>query len=223
MDKWGGCYALYKEDELLGTKLYCGLDLSSTTDTTAFVGVGRTPEGKIRLIQRVWVPEANLLKREEKDRVPYSLWTRQRFIKATPGDVVDYGIVRKDLKDLGDRFDIAEIAYDRWNSSGLVTNLQDDNFELVKFGQGMNSMSAPTKELLTLILGQVIEHPNDPVLNWMMSNLTVRQDEHENVKPIKPKSAKRIDAVVALIMALARLLSHSDKKGAYENRGVEYF
>jgi phage terminase large subunit-like protein len=47
------------------------------------------------VLSRYFVPEENLRKRAERDRVPYDLWTRQGFIEATPGNVVDYGAIEQ--------------------------------------------------------------------------------------------------------------------------------
>jgi phage terminase large subunit-like protein len=79
-------------------------------------------------------------------------------------------------------------------------------FTVVPFGQGMASMSPPTKELMKLTLEQKIAHGGHPVLRWMMDNIFIRTDPAGNIKPDKEKSTEKIDGAVALIMGLDRAI-----------------
>jgi len=101
---------------------------------------------------------------------------------------------------------------DRWNSSQLAAQLEGDGFELVGFGQGFASMSAPTKELEALVIGEKLIHPDQPVLNWMCANTVMEMDAAGNVKPSKKKSTERIDGIVASIMAIGRLTISVEKQ-----------
>jgi phage terminase large subunit-like protein len=67
------------------------------------------------VLSRYFVPEESLKKRAERDRVPYDLWTRQGFIEATPGNVVDYGAIEQRILADAALFQVREIAYDPWN------------------------------------------------------------------------------------------------------------
>ncbi|HQU63706.1 MAG TPA: terminase large subunit, partial [Nitrosomonas sp.] len=108
-----------------------------------------------------------------------------------------------------ERFDVKAIAFDRWNSSQLVAELLEEGIEMVKFGQGFASMSAPMKELMRLVLCKGIEH-NDPLLTWAMSNVVADVDPADNIKPDKGKVSEKIDPAVALIMAIG--VSMSEEK-----------
>jgi phage terminase large subunit-like protein len=122
----------------------------------------------------------------------------------TEGDVIDYDVIRKDIGELGTRFDIKEIAADRWNASQIITQLTGDGFMVVPFGQGFASMAFPTKRLMELVLGKRIAHGGNPVLRWMASNVSAKKDAAGNLKPDKEKSTEKIDGIVAIIMALGR-------------------
>jgi phage terminase large subunit-like protein len=62
---------------------------------------------------------------------------------------------------------------------------------------------------------------NNPVLNWMASNVMVREDAAGNLKPDKERSTEKIDGIVGTIMALARALAHGGKKpSVYAERGI---
>lgn len=208
-DRWAACGATYDPAALDGRECYGGLDLSTTTDLTAFelLFPPTEDEGLWYLLSHFWCPEAAIAARARRDRVPYDVWAQQGFITATSGDVVDYDVVRTAIKDLSARYRIREIAYDRWNASQLVTQLQGDGANLVPFGQGFASMSAPTKHFEKLVVGEKLRHGGHPVLTWMNANIRIEQDAAGNWKPTKAKSTGRIDGMVAAIMALGRAMT----------------
>ena len=115
MEKWDACAFPVDEDELEGRVCYGGLDLSSTTDITAFVLVfpPRDETDKYVVLPYFWIPEDNMERRVQKDHVPYDLWKRQNVLMTTEGNVIHYGFIEKFIEDLGERFNIREIAFDR--------------------------------------------------------------------------------------------------------------
>lgn len=91
---------------------YGGLDLSSTTDITAFVLVF-PPEDetdKYSVLPFFWMPEDNIDLRERRDHVQYDLWKKQGYLLTTEGNVVYYGYIEKFIEELGKRYNIREIA-----------------------------------------------------------------------------------------------------------------
>lgn len=221
MDAWNANKAIPVIEELIGAVCYAGLDLSSTTDFTAFVLVFPVDDDSYITLPHFWIPEATIQKRIQTDRVPVEAWVKDGLVNATVGNVVDYREIRRVIRELGQVYKIAEIAFDRWNATEIIGNLgEDDGFEMVEFGQGYKDMSAPTKELLKLVLGKKLVHGGNPVMRWMASNVAVMIDGAENVKPVKDKSADRIDGIVASIMALDRAKKHRElKQSVYETRG----
>ena len=220
MDKWDACGEVFDEEELVGLACYAGLDLSICRDITAFVAIFRKDE-KVYVVPRFWIPKENAIKRERNDKVPYLTWANQGLIKMTEGNVVDYGVVRADINEFGKRFNVKEIGIDRWNAEPMTAQLTGDGFEVVPFGQGFASMSAPSKELERLLLEGGLRHGGHPVLRWMASVVAVDLDAAENIKPSKKKSAERIDGIVALVMAIGRMIVQPEEKpSVYETRGV---
>jgi phage terminase large subunit-like protein len=223
MDRWNACNAAVDAEELYGRECIGALDLASKTDLAAlsllFAPVDDDEPWK--LLQYFWCPEENAELRAKKDRVPYDVWIRQEFIKATEGNVTDYDFIRRDIGELASDYRIKEIAFDPWNATQLVTQLTGDGMEMVEFRQGFASMSAPTKELMAMVLGKKIAHGGNPVLDWMASNVTVRQDPAGNLKPDREKSTEKIDGIVTLIMAIGRAIVQPEDDGSvYEKRGV---
>jgi len=219
LDKWDECAFEVDMDELAGLKCYAGIDLSSTTDITALVLV--FPFGdSFKVLPFFWVPEENIYERVRRDKVPYDVWVKKGYIEATEGNVIDYKAIRQKILQLSERFEIVEIAFDRWGMTQLSQDLDDEGFTMVPFGQGFASMSAPTKELMALVLSQKIHHGGNPVLRWMADNMVVKQDPAGNIKPDKSKSTEKIDGMVALIMALDRAIRHKKGGSVYDERGV---
>ena len=224
MEKWDNCAFAVDEDELEGRVCYGGLDLSSTTDITAFVLVfpPLDEEDKYIVLPYFWIPEDNLTLRVNRDHVPYDVWERQGYLQTTEGNVVHYGFIEQFIERLGERFNIREIAFDRWGAVQMVQNLEGMGFTVVPFGQGFKDMSPPTKELMKLVLEQKIAHGGHPVLRWNMDNIYIRTDPAGNIKADKEKSTEKIDGAVATIMALDRAIRCGNDHGAsvYDERGL---
>ena len=227
MDKWDACAFPVNEKELEGRVCYGGLDLSSTSDITAFVLVfpPEDEEDKYMVLPYFWLPEETLDLRVKRDHVPYDIWNRQGLFQLTEGNVIHYNYIEQTIENLGERFNIREIAYDRWGAVQLVQDLEYMGFTVVPFGQGFASMSPPTKELMKLVLEQKIAHGGHPVLRWNMDNIFIRTDPAGNIKADKSKSTEKIDGAVAMIMALDRAIRCGLDSGTsvYDSRGLITF
>lgn len=224
MDKWDACAYPVNEEMLEGRVCYGGLDLSSTTDLTSFCLVF-PPEDEDEpyyVLPYFWVPEDTLELRVKRDHVPYDLWHRQGYLEITEGNVVHYGYIEKFIERLGERFNIREIAFDRWGAVQMVQNLEGMGFTVVPMGQGFASMSPPTKELMKLTLEKKLAHGGHPVLRWNMDNIFIRTDPAGNIKADKAKSTEKIDGAIAMIMALDRAIRcGSDiSESVYDSRGL---
>lgn len=224
MDKWDKCSFIVNEEDLEGRVCYGGLDLSSTTDITAFVLVfpPEDEEDKYSILPYFWLPEETLDLRVKRDHVPYDIWERQGYLQTTEGNVVHYGYIEQFIEKLGERFNIREIAFDRWGAVQMVQNLEGLGFTVVPFGQGFKDMSPPTKELMKLTLEERLAHSGHPVLRWMMDNIFIRTDPAGNIKADKEKSTEKIDGAIATIMGLDRAIRCGADSGAsvYDDRGI---
>ena len=224
MEKWDACAFAVNEDDLEGRVCYGGLDLSSTTDITAFVLVFPPTDEDDRyvVLPYFWIPEDSMDLRVRRDHVPYEVWERQGYLMTTEGNVVHYGYIEKFIERLGEKFNIREIAFDRWGAIQMVQNLEGMGFTVVPFGQGFKDMSPPTKELMKLVLEKRIAHGGHPVLRWMMDNIYIRTDPAGNIKADKERSTEKIDGAVATIMALDRAIRCGNVSTAsvYDDRGI---
>jgi len=224
MTKWLACTGSVEERLLEGRMCFAGLDLASTRDICAlelfFPALEEEEPGQV--LSFFWVPEETVMERVQRDRVPYDQWVRQGDIMTTEGNVTDYDVILRDVLYLRERYNIRELAIDRWNSTQLQTQLMAAGVTVVPFGQGFASMSAPTKELDRLVQQGGIAHGGNPVLNWMAANVAVRQDPAANIKPDKEHSTEKIDGIVSLIMAIGRSMVHEGGDGVsrYEHEGL---
>lgn len=193
-----------------GRPCWCGLDLASTYDTTAFVAVWPDDDGTYDVHAHFFIPADNAQKRQQQDRVPYvSEWSKKTpdggpFVQLTDGDITDYDVVRDYILSFCEKNVVKGIAVDRWNAVHITTQLVSEGVDIKPFGQGFASMSAPSKLLETLVIGGKLRHGGNPVLRWQASNVQVKTDDAGNIKPSKKNSSStgRIDGIVALIMAL---------------------
>ena len=223
MDTWNKCDFAVDAESLRGRECYAGLDLSSSIDITAFVLIfpPRTEEERYIVLPYFWIPEENMHLRVRRDHVPYDVWEKQGLIKTTEGNVIHYGFIEKFIEDLGEKYNIKEIAFDRWNATQMAQNLEGLGFTVVPFGQGFKFMAPPTKRLMELTLEKKIAHGGNPVLAWMMDNIHVRTDPAGNIKPDKERSTEKIDGAVAMIMALDRAIRNEGGTGSvYDERGI---
>jgi phage terminase large subunit-like protein len=224
MDKWDACAFTVDPEGLRGRVCYGGLDLSSSTDITAFVLVfpPMDEDDKYAVLPFFWIPEDNIDLRVRRDHVNYDVWKKQGHLQTTEGNVVHYGYIEKFIEQLGEKYNIREIAFDRWGAVQMVQNLESMGFTVVPFGQGFKDMSPPTKELMKLTLEQKLAHGGHPVLRWMMDNIFIRTDPAGNIKVDKEKSTEKIDGAVATIMALDRAIRCGNDNGAsvYDDRGI---
>ena len=225
MEAWDKCAFNVDPERLRGRVCYGGLDLSSTTDITAFVLVFPPDDDndKYNILPYFWIPEENIDLRVKRDHVNYDVWNRQGFLKTTEGNVLHYGFIENFIDELGAKYNIREIAFDRWGAVQMTQNLENLGFTVVPFGQGFKDMSPPTKELMRLTLERKLAHGGHPVLRWMMDNIFIRTDPAGNIKPDKEKATEKIDGVVAAVMALDRALrGGSGGRGGsvYSERGL---
>jgi phage terminase large subunit-like protein len=134
------------------------------------------------------------------------------LIDVTEGNVTDYSYIRHKIGELADKYEIKEIAYDRWNATQIVNDLVSDGMTMYPFGQGFASMSAPTKEFERLVKSRAIHHDANPVTRWMLGNIMLKRDPADNVKIDKGKSGDKVDGPVSIVMALGTYLQEAQKE-----------
>ena len=212
-DVWFGAEQDFDYMEFAGRRAYAGLDLSSTTDLTGLVLWIEPvlPDEPWRIVPFCWVPDEDLERKENLDRVPYLAWRSAGNLFTTPGRAVSKLAVAKFLVHLGEVFEIQAVGYDRWRIEDFKALADDNGLTLPPmepFGQGYKDMSPAVEAFETHLLNNTAVHPGHPVLTWCAANAVVVADDAENRKLSKAKASGRIDLIIAATMGaglIARL------------------
>jgi phage terminase large subunit-like protein len=205
MHHWDACPATAEPIEAR-SHVWCGLDLSSTTDFTAFVTVAKTAAG-YKSWGHYWLPAERVETLERKHNIPLTKWIRDGWVSVCPGRTIEYGPVLSHILTVDRDYILEEVGYDPYNAHAMRVELEDNHgLRLVEIRQGMLSLSAPSKQLLRHVLEHTLDHSGDPVLRWMADNVMVKIDENGNVRPVKSSKGsgyRHIDGIAALVMALS--------------------
>lgn len=222
IEHWRACQTT-TEPIPSGTTVWGGLDLASTTDLTAWCLVARQPDGGFKAQWKFWIPEERMHLVEKQDRVPYSQWAKQGLVDVIPGSRIDQDVIEKQILADADRYHLQFAGYDPWNAEGLTVRLDAAGVPCVKMRQGHATLSSPSKELEACVIAGTLDHGGNPVAEWMAENVEVITDTNGNIKPVRPEhnaSGKKIDGIVALIMAMGVALTAPEKRrSVYESRG----
>ena len=197
--------------------IYGGLDLSATTDLTAFVMVAEVDD-KVCVWPHFWMPQDSVYEAARRDKAPYDVWVREGLLRTTPGRVLDYDYIARDIGEITAGLDIASIAFDRWRMDRmqLAMERQGVDLPLEPFGQGYQSMSPAIEALEEAVLQERLAHGGNPLLTMCAANCRVVQDPAGNRKLDKLKSNGRIDGMIALLMANGIRAKTSEATGDYQ-------
>lgn len=225
MSKWNNSHWEIKKDFLKGKPCYAAIDLSSRSDITALTLMFRVDQIYYSL-NWFWLPEEKGLNSADKNNSRYLQWVKDGFIEETPGDMVDYVLIRRRINEIARDYNIKFIAYDDWNSHQIAPQLEEDKFNLIEFRQGFKSMSSPTKDLESYATSKSkkFNHLGNPVLTWMAGNAEVRVDDAANWKIVKNKKQpeKKVDGVITNVMSLQLWIEPPPDTGSYLESGELY-
>ena len=208
------------EAALAGLECKGGLDLSSKLDMTALALEFDTPTGRASVL-RYWLPRARLdVLVKQRGAKFYSEWERNGWLLATPGNVVDYDLVREEIERLAKIYKITEIAFDPYNATQLSTQLQAAGFLMIECKQGARTLHEPIKDLEADVAERRLRHGGNPILAWNVNNAVIKTEASGLVQLDKGRAKGRIDGLAALVMARSRLIAGEQiPKSPYEERG----
>ena len=203
---WRGAQREFDWQDLRGRRAVAGLDLSSTTDLTALVFLvePETDGEPWHIVPFCWLPEVELERKAETDRVPYTRWKAEGLLETTPGRAISKRYVLQRLSGLCDFFDVLMVGYDRWRIEDLKSLADSEGItlpEMKAVGQGYRDFSPALETFERMLLNGEIAHNGHKVMDWCMRNAVTEQDAAENRKLSKDKATGRIDLAVAAVMA----------------------
>jgi len=214
IEPWEATREDFDESDLVGLECVGGLDLSSRRDVTALCWLFKRGDGTYRALWRFWLP---------KDNVPLTLRPFASHLRLTEGDAIDFAEVETKVMDDVGKFKPRAIAFDEWGSQLLWQRLQAAGAPMVAVKYNMRSISQAAKEFEALYVQKRIGHQANPVMKQMVQAVAIKSDSNGNILPVKPdrlKSHKRIDGVVATILALDAELRGAGGGSVYDTRGV---
>lgn len=195
--------------ELEGRPCFIGLDLASKIDVAGSLLVfpphGDDPHWHVH--GRYYLPEARVIEELDSNTARYREFDALGLLTLTDGEVIEFEVIKEDLREFAGRFDLQAVGYDPWQATQLAQEMELEGLPMVEIRQTVQNLSEPMKELESLILQRKLAHGDCPVLTWMASNVVAKMDVKDNIYPNKERPENKIDGIVALIIALARAIS----------------
>ncbi|GLQ31655.1 terminase large subunit [Litoribrevibacter albus] len=216
MDRWDRCPK--STIDISQLPCFIGLDLANKLDVAALVMLFCHSDGTKHLKCKFYLPEDQIHNKSKSIGNMYQSWAESGYLTLTPGNIIDHEYIESDLRDLLAEHDVQEVAFDPWGSTQLAVRLVEDGAPMVEVPQTVKNFSESMKEVEALVLSGKLHHNDNPVLNWMASNVVAKIDKNENIFPNKDHPDNKIDGMVALFTAMNRALCHSGETAAPQIR-----
>jgi phage terminase large subunit-like protein len=218
MLKWDGCSTRGMVlDAFNGRSCTIALDLASKIDVAAMVLVFPDVDGGLSIFGRYYLPEEAVRAYAQTSLAHFAAWEADGWITLTPGNVIDFEYIKNDLREFRAQFDVREIVFDPWQATQLATEMLNEGAPMVELPNIVKYISPAMKEIMAMVVSRKLRHGGDPVLAWMASNVVARMDAKENIYPRKDAPEKKIDGMVALFMATARVMLTRADAGGFDD------
>ena len=160
--------------------------------------------------------------RADSDGAPYPLWRDLNYLANAwrPRRPVHRGRLHQGLYE---RFDVREIAFDKWSARSTMESLEADGLPVVEFPQNLATYAKPVNDFEDLMMNRRLCHGGNPVLRWAVGNVVLDSDASENRRPTKKRSADRIDPATAAIMSCGRAVAGATGQSIYETASDDAF
>ena len=209
MLRWRQCPERKTLAELEGRPCFIGLDLASKIDIAGnvlvFPPVADDPLWHVH--GRYYLPEVRVIEELDGNTDRYREFDAMGLLTLTDGEVIDFEVIKEDLREFSGRFDVQQVAYDPWQATQLAQEMTNEGLLMVEVRQTVQNISEPMKELEALVLQKKLAHGDCPILTWMASNVVAKLDVKDNIYPNKERPENKIDGIVGLIMALSRAIA----------------
>jgi phage terminase large subunit-like protein len=205
--QWGPSKKSEREawlQQLRGKLCYGGVDLSTSRDLTAFVLLFPPQEGleTAVLVPYIWRPGGTVAEAEKRDHVPYQDWERAGFLRLCEGNTINYDDVETTIREASELYDLRMVGFDPYLSRTITQRLTP-YVTVMEIPQDLKNMSPAMKEIDTMMEKRQLLHIHNSCFRWTFGNVRCYADGNGNIKPLKNKSAGRIDPTVASIIVVA--------------------
>jgi phage terminase large subunit-like protein len=222
-------------ERLKGYPCYGGLDLASTSDLAAAafafpLSEDWEPAADLQrpalwcYLFRLWMPAEGRSLAQQKLRDVVAPWVSAGWIETTPGDAIDHGTIEAGLLESVGWFDVRGFAYDPTNAAMLATRLGQEGIAVTQCPPRMSHMAGPTQLFDTDLSNKWVRHDGNPAVRWMANNVVLVSNAAGHRMPSRKKSARKIDAIIAAVVARGMGSVGGDEGGDgsyYENHKVE--
>lgn len=210
----------YTDEEFRDCYCIGGCDLSSTNDLTCATIIG-IKNGQLYAKQMYWMPEKYISSKVIEDKIPYDKWKARGLLRTSDGSKVNYTDVTNWFIEQVEKYELRPlwIGYDSWNAQYWCDEMREYGFDMVEVRQGAKTMSEPMKELRAMLSDKEINYNNNPILKWCLSNMSIKSDENNNIRPYKEHLRQRIDGAVSLIDAMCIYYQNKNDYISFTNRG----
>ncbi len=214
MLRWKEAPARKSLAELEGRPCIIGLDLASKIDIAGNLLLFPPIEGDPlwHVHGRYYLPEVRVIEELDSNTARYREFDALGLLTLTDGEVIDFEVIKEDLREFAGRFDVQQVAYDPWQATQLAQEMQAEGLLMVEVRQTVQNISEPMKELEALTLRRVLAHGDCPILTWMASNVIAKLDVKDNIYPNKERPENKIDGIVGLIMAISRAIAGREEE-----------
>lgn len=172
---------------------------------------------RVVLMPLFFLPEDTLRERVQQDRVPYDLWAAEDLLDVVDGAIIGADAIvsrivgpdgRSGLLKTFPRLKQAQHAYDPAFATDVALALRDGSgLTVVEVLQNYKHLSEACQVFEALVKAKRIIHGGHRLLRWNLENVAVKRDDAGRIRPVKPRrQTKRIDGIVAAIMAISRLM-----------------
>jgi phage terminase large subunit-like protein len=218
-------------EPVAGSVIRLGLDLSRNRDITAMVAVTQTGERDGKPLfdawLEAWTPGDTLAAREMKDKLPYRVWVDGGFLHAPPGENINYRHVAQTLAEYVQAYDVRAVAYDRYafrkfeeevSELGLSVQFIEHPQGGTKRGKALDDMTeglwspGSLRHLEEMMLEGRIRLKRNPVLISAIMSAVTETDKWGNAWLSKERALNKIDAAVALCMAVGAAMAMTDAR-----------
>lgn len=202
-------------EALEGRPAWIGVDLAKRIDLAAVSLAIPMDDGRIALHVQTFCPEGAI--RRRTDGVPYPTWRDQGYLTACPGDTIDLDMIEDYIRGLADRFQVEEVAFDRWHAQDVMKALEDDGLPVAEFPQNIATFARPVIDFEATMFERKFVHGGNPLLRWAVGNVVLYTDASGNRRPLKERSIDKIDPAVAAIISAGRAIQGASGRSSYED------
>jgi phage terminase large subunit-like protein len=201
-----------------GKPCYMGFDLSEANDITSLCLLfpDETDPQKTTAFWRNWLPQGTVNKVENEH---YRRFEQQGWLTVMEGDTIRHTQLLNEVLEYIELFDVQGFGYDPWGMHQLVEALEEKvSVPFEAFRQNISTMTVPLRHLQNVVIGGELRHEDNPLVNWMAGNVTVKDYGTKGLMVQKNKVGKggmnknKIDGILALTMALGLHLNALGEK-----------